>query len=197
MKVYFATKNGGKVQTLRRDLKPFEIEVVQSDIDLIEPRSDDVGEIARSKVRQAYEQIGGPCVAVDAGFYIGSLLGFPGAFVNHALKTIKVEGILKLMDGEDRRVCVFRQCLAYMDGLTRPRYFLESVNGALSTEGRGKKQGYHWSDLSRIFIPDGCGKTMSEMSRDEYDEWKAERVKENPSLGMQLGKWLSEHGKFS
>ena len=114
MEIYFATTNQGKVQSLQRDLGKYDISVVQHPVDLIEPRSSDVQEIAKSKVNQAYSIIRKPTVVIDAGFYIHSLNGFPRTFVNFALETIDLEGTLKLIDGKSRE-CEFRECLGYMD----------------------------------------------------------------------------------
>jgi inosine/xanthosine triphosphate pyrophosphatase family protein len=69
-------------------MSKYGIKVVQVPLDIPEPRSDDVEEIAKEKVRYAFNEIGKPCVALDAGFYIGSLNGFPKAFVNFALSTM-------------------------------------------------------------------------------------------------------------
>jgi len=127
MDIYFATTNKGKVQSLERDLGKHNISVIQKPIELIEPRSSDVQEIAQSKIQQAYPQINNPTIVIDAGFYIDSLNGFPRAFVNFTLDTIGIEGIVKLVDGKPRD-CEFRECLAYMDqSLQEPKYFISHV----------------------------------------------------------------------
>ncbi len=81
MEIYFATTNKGKVQLLQRELSEYNILVIQESIDLIEPRCDDVQEVACSKIRQAYTQIQKPTIVMDAGFYIDALNGFPKTFV--------------------------------------------------------------------------------------------------------------------
>lgn len=100
--IYFATKNRGKVNSVSSALSKYGIEVVQVALDIPEPRSDDLREIAKEKVLFAYEQIQKPCIALDAGFYVHSLNGFPKAFVNFALETIGIEGILRLVEGKPR-----------------------------------------------------------------------------------------------
>jgi inosine/xanthosine triphosphate pyrophosphatase family protein len=97
MNIYYATKNKSKVQSLRRDLKEYDIRVIQIPLDLYEPRSYDVVEIANKKIISAYDKIKKPTVVLDAGFYIYSIKGFPRAFVNFALETIGIEGILDLV----------------------------------------------------------------------------------------------------
>ena len=59
------------------------------DFELDEPRSDDIKEIATAKVKQAYKIVKKPCIALDTGFFIDELNGFPRAFVNFSLDTIR------------------------------------------------------------------------------------------------------------
>ncbi|MBI4016293.1 MAG: hypothetical protein HY363_01200 [Candidatus Aenigmarchaeota archaeon] len=172
MEIYFATTNAGKVQSLQRVLDDYCIAVVQASIDMPEPRSDDVQEIATAKVKYAFQQIGKPVVALDAGFYIPSLNGFPRAFVNFALGTIGLEGILRLVEGKGRH-CEFRNCLAYLDEtIAEPKYFLSNVKGMLAPEQRGTRHPHQWSDLWFIFIPEHHSKTLAEMNQEEYEQWR-------------------------
>jgi XTP/dITP diphosphohydrolase len=190
--IYFATTNEGKVHILQKDLGAHGIRVIQRSIDLIEPRSSDVQEIAASKIKQAYALIQKPTVVIDAGFYIDSIHGFPRAFVNFVLETIGVEGILKLVEGKPRG-CEFRECLAYMDStLKEPKYFVMHIRGTLASGERGSMQKHLWSVLGLIFIPDGSDKTLAEMSYDELMAWRTSS-QEQYSLGELLHAWLSEH----
>src|SRR3989338_10669833 len=107
MRINYVTTNVGKVRSLERHLNPYGIEVVHKPIDLPEPRADDVQVIAEHKARFAYEIVKEPLVVLDAGFYIDSLNGFPRAYVNSALDTIGIEGILKLVERK-KRDCEFR-----------------------------------------------------------------------------------------
>lgn len=194
MDIYFATTNQGKVESLQRDMGKYNISVIQEHMDLIEPRSSDVQEIAESKIQQAYVHIQKPTVVIDAGFYIDSLNGFPGAYVNFSLETIKLEGILKLVEDKPRG-CEFRECLAYMDEtLKKPEYFLAHVRGQLSENPRGSMNKHLWSELSLIFIPEGSSKTLAEMTSDEYLNWrKISREKNSP--GQKLYEWISTRTK--
>ncbi len=192
MEIHFATKNPGKVHSLKRDLGKYGIDVLQEPIELIEPRSREVQEIAKSKIEQAYHVIGNPTIVIDAGFYIDSLKGFPRAFVNFSLKTIGLEGILRLAEGKSRR-CEFRECLAYMDrGLEEPEYFISHVRGNLSKGKRGEMQKHLWSELGLIFIPKGSDKTLAEMPYDEFMEWR-KLSREKDSVSQKLYLWLSKY----
>ncbi|MFA4960788.1 MAG: non-canonical purine NTP pyrophosphatase [Candidatus Pacearchaeota archaeon] len=191
MEIYFATNNSRKVASLQRDLEKHNVSIIQCPLDLIEPRSSDVKEIASAKIQQAYKIIQNPTVVVDAGFYIDCLNGFPGAFVNFALETIGLEGILNLVK-EKPRNCEFRECLAYMDTkLSGPIFFSANVKGMLFDEPRGTIQPHLWSKLGLIFIPEGSQKTAGEMTFDEYTEWR-KISREKNSLGRQLYEWISK-----
>ena len=162
--IYFVTSNKGKVESAKRELNG--INVKMFDYDLIEPRSDDVKEIAEYKVKEAYEALKKPCMALDAGFFIEELNGFPRAFVHFALDTLGIEGILKQMDGVENRSCFFKECLAYYDG-ENMLYFYGNNEGTLATSIRGNDTDKKWSDLWYIFIPYGYDKTLAEMTDEE------------------------------
>ena len=183
-KIYFATTNKGKVNSVSNALSRYGIEVVHYPIELPEPRSDDLREIAREKVLFAYEKIGKPCIALDSGFYVHSLNGFPKTFVNFVLKTIGIEGILRLAKGKPRD-CEFRNCLAYLDEtLSEPVYFESRVEGLLSDSPRGEMRDYYWSKLFLVFIPKDTNKTLAEMTFDEYQRYK-------DSFATKFAGWIS------
>lgn len=188
-KIYFATKNKGKINSAKATLSEYNIEVIHTPLDLPEPRTDDIQKIAREKVLFAYNQIKKPCIALDAGFYIYSLAGFPKTFVNFALETIDIEGILKLVEDKPRD-CEFRNCLAYFDDLlAEPVYFESNVEGILSPAPRGEMKDYFWSKLFLIFIPKDASKTLAEMTLEEYQAWRSNRYPH--SFLIQFAKWLS------
>ena len=188
--IYFATTNKGKVNSVSNALSKYGIKVIHYPLELPEPRSDNLREIAKEKVLFAYGKIGKPCIALDSGFYVHSLNGFPKAFVNFALETIGIDGILKLVDGKPRD-CEFRNCLAYLDGtLSEPVYFKSSVDGSLSDFPRGEMRDYYWSKLFLVFIPKDANKTLAEMTFDEYQEWRTQRYKD--SFATKFAEWISQ-----
>jgi len=175
MKIYYATSNSGKVRSLQRYFEGTKVEVCGLKIPFSEPRFDSVKEIARSKAVHAHLYANSPVVAQDSGFFVSSLNGFPNTYVNSALKTIGLEGILKLADGKDRS-CEFRDCMAYLDNeCDNPEYFVSTTIGVLSSEIKGVRKDYHWSELSRIFIPEGCNKTLAEMNEGEFKLWNSSK----------------------
>lgn len=196
MRLYYATTNAGKVRTLTRDLAPYGVEVVQRALTIDEPRHDDVEAIAQAKVERAFAQLQAPVVALDAGFYIFGLKGFPRAYVNFTLDTIDLDGILKLAEGTDRR-CEFRECLAYREErMDAPARFTAHVPGTLTTELRGTVQSHLWSRLGLIFVPDGGdGRTLAEMPAEEVAAWRERTPFKREQLEAFVG-WLRTRGRI-
>lgn len=112
--IIFVTHNKGKAKSAEKHFKNLKISTFEYELD--EPRSDDIKVIATAKVKQAYEIVKKPCMAMDTDFRIDELNGFPRAFVNFSLETLGIEGILKLMEDKKNRKCAFNECLAYYDG---------------------------------------------------------------------------------
>lgn len=192
-KIIFVTHNQGKVLSAQEHFNDKDIKLEIYDYELDEPRSDDVEMIAKAKVIQAYNLVKRPCFALDTGFYIEELNGFPKAFVNFSLETIGVNGILKLMDGVENRNCYFKECLAYMknDNPDEIKYFYATIPGTLSTNIMGKDAKQKWSDLWYIFIPEGYDITLAQMT----EEQRKSRNELNECYGKlsatrQFAKWI-------
>ncbi len=192
--IHFATTNKGKVFTLQKSLERHNIEVVHVSLDLPEPRSYDLKVISCHKARYAFENIKKPCIAMDTGFYIDSLKGFPSSYVNFALEKIGLEGILKLAEGKTRD-CYFANCLAYIDEtICEPLFFQSCVKGALSDSIRGETKDSQWSELWRIFIPSEENKTLAEMNLEEYENWRSKRL--SSSSVEKFGAWYSRRDSW-
>ena len=162
--IVFVTHNPGKIQSAQHYLQNVKLEIFRYELE--EPRSDDIRAISEYKVRQAYELVKKPCISLDAGFFIHRLNGFPRAFVNFALETVGISGILKLMDGETDRSCCFLEYLSYYDG-TKLRQFKGIHPGTLAEQVRGRDSEKKWSELWYLFIPKGSEKTLAEMTDGE------------------------------
>lgn len=186
--IVFVTSNKGKIASAQKYFK--DIELISYGYDFIEPRTDDIEEIAISKVRQAYAVVGKPCIALDAGFFIKELNGFPKAYVNFALETIGIDGILKLMNNIENRECCFKECLAYYDG-NEVKCFYGMCKGNMALEKRGIDTDKKWSDLWYIFMPKGHNKTLAEMTEDEREERKKDPEYSNSI--EEFAKWYIKH----
>lgn len=164
--IIFVTHNKGKIESAKKIFKDVNFEIYNYELE--EPRSDDIKYISKYKVEQAYNIIKKPCISLDCGFWIDELNGFPRAFVNFALDTIGIKGLLKLMDGIENRKCKFTECLSYYDG-NQVNQFMGEHEGTLSREILGIDTSKKWSDLWYIFIPAGYTKTLAQMTEDERE----------------------------
>ena len=185
-KVVFVTHNKGKIASAKEALKDVEFEVYEYELD--EPRSDDIKFISKYKVEEAYKVVNKPCISMDSGFWIDELEGFPRAYVNFALDTIGIEGILKLMEGKENRRCRFTECLSYYDG-KELHQFMGKHEGLLTEEILGRDTDKKWSDLWYIYKPYGYDKTLAQMTDDE----RINRVRyESISSIDEFAKWYKE-----
>lgn len=162
--IVFVTHNTGKIKSAEKYFK--NLKFTTFNYELNEPRSDDIKEIATAKVKEAFEIVKRPCIALDTDFRIEELNGFPRAFVNFSLDTIGINGILKLMEGKDNRACRFIECLSYYDG-KELHQFMGEHEGNIANKIAGNDTNKKWSDLWYIYKPYGYDKTLAEMSDDE------------------------------
>ena len=190
--IVFVTHNKGKIASAKRHLKNVNFKVFEYELD--EPRSDDIKYISKAKVMEAYEVVKKPCISLDAGFFIEELEGFPRAYVNFALGTIGIDGILKLMEGKENRKCEFSECLSYYDG--KDLYQFSGYDkGKLSTKILGNDSNKKWSDLWYVYIPEGYTKTLAQMSDEERELRKIKKSDYAVSSMEVFAKWYKEKNK--
>ncbi|NOZ81747.1 MAG: non-canonical purine NTP pyrophosphatase [Candidatus Micrarchaeota archaeon] len=193
MELWFLTSNRGKFVTAQKRLEPHGINLRWLNKEVPESQSNDLREIASFKVRYAYDTVEKPVMCIDAGFVIPSLNGFPGPFTSYVLKTIGVEGILKLLEGKDRDA-YFDHALAYYNSdLKEPVVFSHRVEGEIAEKPRGKRSKWWWSDLFSVFIPKaGDGRVIGEYT---LQEWEAVRRNSAGETAYdKLVKWFRENG---
>lgn len=185
--VVFVTHNKGKIASAKKQLKNVNFKVFEYELE--EPRSDDIKYISKYKVMEAYKIVNKPCISLDCGFWIDELDGFPRAFVNFALDTIGIEGILKLMKGKENRKSRFTECLSYYDG-KKLHQFMGKHEGTISNKISGNDTDKKWSDLWYIWQPYGYEKTLAQMT----DEERASRVKyESVDSMVEFAKWYNQN----
>ena len=182
--IVFVTHNRGKIASAQKEIQGVNLKIFEYELE--EPRSDDVSYISQIKVREAYEIVKKPCISIDCGFFIDALQGFPKAFVNFALDTIGIGGILKLMENKQDRTCRFEECLSYYDGVNL-KQFTGIHEGLLATKILGKDTNKKWSELWYIFIPHGYTKTLAQMTEEERRKRTENALEESPM--KQFAKW--------
>jgi len=188
-KIIFATTNIGKASALKLMLAAYDIEVQQIEVDLVEPQADSVMEVAQNKATQAVKLLGKPVVVEDSGFAIEALNGFPGVYIKYALATIGMEGLLQLAAPFPSRKCCFVSAMCYATPEGIQHTFVDnSAIGTLAPAVDPTPAQNSWSELWRIFIPDGYDKTLSTFTPDEQtalmQRWQV------GSVYGQFARWL-------
>ena len=168
--LYFATGNKGKFLSLQKYLKEYgvDVELKQAPLDLVEPQATTATEVARSKAEQAYAQLNAPVVVDDSSFHIRALGGFPGPYIKYMLSTIGIEGILEFLSHHEDRSAYFLSTLVYIDEFGKEHIFEdEPYGGTIADSIVTIDREESWSDLYKVFIPDGATKTLVELSAAE------------------------------
>jgi len=160
VRLLFATTNENKLREAREILGE-EIESVS--LDLPEPQSLDVAEVAKAKALAAREALSDPDATVlveDSGIVFGAWNGLPGALTKWFLGAVGNEGILSMLKGETdrsaRAVCAVAVALPDEAGA---RVFVGEVAGFVAEAPRGAG-GFGWD---AIFVPEGGAETYAEM----------------------------------
>ena len=100
-----------------------------------------------------------PVMIDDSGLFIDALKGFPGVYSSYAFKTLGCEGILRLMEGEDRRDARFECCIGFMAPAGEPFIAKGVAKGGISEAMRGSG-GFGYDP---IFVHEGHDKTYAEL----------------------------------
>jgi XTP/dITP diphosphohydrolase len=155
--VYFATGNRHKFKEALDVFGKVDIALKHFEFRHNEIRSDSLEEIARESAESAYKELGKPVFVEDSGLFIDALEGFPGTYSAWVNKKLGCKGILKLLDGIEKREARFEACIAYNDG-NEIRTFRGICGGNISENERGK-DGFGYDP---VFVPKGESSTFAE-----------------------------------
>ena len=111
--IFLATNNIHKFNEARLLLNEYKISVGMLRIKSLEIQSENLEDIARASVVDAFQKCRLPVIVEDAGLFIDILKGFPGPYAAYVYKTIGNRGLLRLMRGFADRKAEFRSVIAY------------------------------------------------------------------------------------
>ena len=156
------TCNNYKYNEASNILREYNIEIIQIKKKRIEIQSDDIANIAVFSLDN-FKDDSRPIVVEDAGIFIDYYNGFPGPYSSYVRQTIGIDGILKLMNGIEKRNASYKSVVAYRNGHEK-RCFKGTIKGQIAQSKRGT-QGF---GCDPIFIPnEGDGRTFGEMTEEE------------------------------
>lgn len=193
--MYFITSNKGKILSLQKYLQNFNcvIEVKQKTIELPEIQADSVLDVSRAKAKLAFEKLRHPLIVEDGGFCIEALNNFPGVYTRYILDTIGVEGVLKLMEGEENRKCNFISTATFVDDNGNIKSFTTKGHGGRISETKDETICPHaWSSLWNIYEVPKFGKTLSALTQDELYNYKNDSENDKSSLEL-FAQWYSKN----
>lgn len=162
--IFFATNNVNKFNEARRVLSEYNIAVGMLRVKSLEIQSENLEEIAKASVEDAFKRSHLPIIVEDAGLFIDALNGFPGPYAAYTYKTIGNQGVLKLMHGIKNRKAHFDSAIAYLSARTKTSIcFLGRIDGEITAEEKksDNKSGFGFDP---IFKPSGSHRTFAEMS---------------------------------
>jgi XTP/dITP diphosphohydrolase len=167
--IFFATNNLNKFKEAREILGSYKIAVGMLRVKTLEIQSDNLEEISKTSVLQAFEKCHLPIIVEDAGLFIDALNGFPGPFASYVYRTIGNEGLLKLMESVKNRKAMFQSAVSYYSAdLKLPICFKGEILGEITREARKGISGFGFDP---IFKPTNSDKTFAEMSIAEKNEY--------------------------
>lgn len=175
MQIYFVTSNSGKVSTLQKGFEIFgrsDIEIIQKNLDIIEPQLDSFAEVSKYKAKQAFDILQSPLVVEDGGLSIEALNGFPGVYSKYVIDAIGVEGILKLLAGEKNRVATFTSFTTFVDENGSIYQFeRDRIEYKITEDAKSINSPFAWSELWKIIYVEPFGKTLCELTEQELENF--------------------------
>jgi XTP/dITP diphosphohydrolase len=164
---FFVTSNNHKFFEARSILAEYKIATAMLKIEAVEIQDDSLATIAKAAAADAVEKCCLPIIVEDAGLFVEALKGFPGPYSSYVYRTIGTEGILKLMEGIDRRVAQFRSAVVFKGPKEPTKCFHGKVNGEISLKERGSS-GFGFDP---IFKPSNSHVTFAEMPTEEKNKY--------------------------
>lgn len=162
----FVTGNAGKVAELSALAGPLGYTVVQDRRGYPEVQADTLEEVCLAGADHLVASgLKPPFLLEDSGLFVAALKGFPGVYSRHALDTIGVGGILRLLrDVEaELRGAAFRTHLLYVDADGRRHGFDGVVRGRITERAAGTA-GFGFDPIFAADATGPDGPTFAELS---------------------------------
>ncbi|BAB60442.1 hypothetical protein [Thermoplasma volcanium GSS1] len=158
----FVTSNKHKFEEIKELGTRYGIDIEWVNMKYEEIQEESTEKISYDSCKKLINLVDSPFFIDDTGLYIESLNGFPGPYSSYVSKTIGNYGILKLMNGIEKRSAYFVTVISLNEG-GKITQFTGKVIGEISKEIRGKN-GFGYDP---IFIPNGSERTFAEMETSE------------------------------
>ena len=139
-----------------------EYRLIPLELDLQEIQTDNLQELVKHKLEQAYERIQAPVIVEDTSLYFKAWNKLPGPFVKWFLENLGLAGMVSALsqfkDKSAQAVC----CLGYTNNGKSMYLFTGKVKGVIV-----KPRGSLYFGWDAIFQPSGLEQTFGEMTQQE------------------------------
>lgn len=164
MRVIFVSGNKDKIEEAVYILSRLGIKAKGKAIRFRELENSKLENVVIDKAKQVSAVVKDPFIVDDAGIFFEGFSNFPGSFTKHIFNGLGYKGILKLINGGSRKA-YFKAVIAYSEPGNGILLFKGICRGKINRAARGPAS--HFSPFSRLFIPQGAKKTLSEMKPHE------------------------------
>lgn len=184
MKITLASSNRHKFEEMSKILKPYGIELERADVQVNESDFETLEESAEDKARKAFQILKKPIIVEDTGVYFQAYNNFPGLYPKRMYLSLGFNGLLKLLEGENRKA-YFKTCISYYDGF-RMKTFSGKLQGKMAER-------VHDADkdvlpYEKIFMPKGHKVTLSAISRGEKNTFSHRGI-----ATRKFAEWFSKN----
>ena len=161
--ILFASGNRHKADEAKKIFSRSGIRIKWAKISLLEPDFESLREISEHKALDAFRKLDKPAIVEDTGIYFSAYKNFPGQYAKRMFLSLGFEGLLKLLEGKERKAH-FATTACYYDGKK-----LLCSTGKLygkileSPEGEDKDV----LPYEKIFQPNGKSRPLSLIPRKE------------------------------
>lgn len=156
------TTNPGKVREFRAGLAQLSLELHHVNRTYHELQADTLEEVASFGLQELAGEVEGDFCLEDSGIFVEPLRGFPGVYSAYALKTLGLDGLLRLVKGSHDMRAHFASVIALSWG-GETHLFRGEVHGQLARNPRGPG-GFGYDP---VFVPQGERRTFGEMPLEE------------------------------
>lgn len=182
--LYFVSTNKHKFYEIRRVLARHGIKLLWLNLELVEPQSESLEDIAIAKAEHAYKKVMAPLIVEDTGVFFEGFTNFPGTQAKRVYERIGFEGLLKLAAKKSGRA-YFKTAICYKDE-KRCKIFSGTLRGRIARRVYCANKDV--MPYEKIFIPYGKKRPLCMISRKEKSSFSHRAI-----ASEKLARWLKSH----
>lgn len=166
MKLHYITGNQSKFDNAAKFLSSKGVSITQTKLGLDEIQAKDGVDVARTKVRQAFERIHEPLFINDASWEIPALHGFPGPFMKYVSQWLSNQDMLALMRNKTDRSIILIDVIAYKDA-HEEKIFVFNTSGTILRQPIGDISG---PEITKIISLSDDGASLASVRSQGFTE---------------------------